>query len=210
MDKEIQALEATKTWVLTPLPPGKKPIGCKWVYRIKLHVDGSVDKCKARLVAKDNTQREGLDCLETFSPVAKTVSVRVLIALASAKGWPLHQLDINNAFLHRDLDEEVYMALPPGYHSKEESSFDYASVTTSPMVCKLVKSLYGLKQASKQWNAKLSTTILDLGFVQSKADHSLFVHSSGSQFTALLIYVDDMVITGNDSTCVDRLKKVLD
>ena len=210
MDKEIQALEATKTWVLTPLPLGKKPIGCKWVYRIKLCDDGSVDRYKARLVAKGYTQREGLDFLETFSPVAKTVSVRVLIALASAKGWPLHQLDINNAFLHGDLNEEVYMALPPSYHSKGVSSSNSVSVTTSPMVCKLVKSLYGLKQASRQWNAKLSATILALGFVQSQADHSLFVHSNGSQFTALLIYVDDMVITGNDSACVDRLKKLLD
>ena len=112
MDKEIQALEQTHTWVLTPLPPGKRPIGCKWVYRVKLNPDGTIERYKARLVAKGYTQRERLDFLETFSPVAKTVSVRVLIALASAKGWPLYQLDINNAFLHGDLDEEVYMDLP--------------------------------------------------------------------------------------------------
>ena len=161
MDKEIQALEATKTWVLTPLPPGKRPIGCKWVYRVKLNPDGNVERYKARLVAKGYTQREGLDFLETFSLVARTVLVRVLIALASAKGWPLHQLDINNVFLHGNLDEEVYMDLSPGYHSKGESN------SATPMVCKLVKSLYGLMQASRQWNAKLSATILDLGFIQS-------------------------------------------
>ena len=112
MDKEIQALEQTHTWVLTPLPPGKRPIGCKWVYRVKLNPDGTIERYKARLVAKGYTQRERLDFSETFSPVAKTVSVRVLIALASTKGWPLYQLDINNAFLHGDLDEEVYMDLP--------------------------------------------------------------------------------------------------
>ena len=112
MDKEIQALEQTHTWVLTPLPPGKRPIGCKWVYRVKLNPDGTIERYKARLVAKGYTQRERLDFSETFSPVAKTVSVRVLIALASTKGWPLYQLDINNAFLHGDLDEEVHMDLP--------------------------------------------------------------------------------------------------
>ena len=112
MDKEIQALEQTHTWVLTPLPPGKRPIGCKWVYRVKLNPDGTIERYKTRLVAKGYTQRERLDFSETFSPVAKTVSVRVLIALASTKGWPLYQLDINNAFLHGDLDEEVYMDLP--------------------------------------------------------------------------------------------------
>ena len=112
MDKEIQALEQTHTWVLTPLPPGKRPIGCKWVYRVKLNPDGTIERYKARLVAKGYTQRERLDFSENFSPVAKTVSVRVLIALASTKGWPLYQLDINNAFLHGDLDEEVYMDLP--------------------------------------------------------------------------------------------------
>ena len=207
MDKEIQSLEATKTWVLTPLPPRKRPIGCKWVYRVKLNPDGSVERYKARLVAKGYTQREGLDFLETFSPVAKTISVRVLIALASTKGWPLHQLDINTAFLHGDLDEEVYMALPPNYQSKGESN---STTTATLMVCKLVKSLYGLEQASRQWNAKLFATILGLGFIQSQADHSLFVHSSDSHFIALLIYVDDMIITGNDSACVARLKRILD
>ena len=126
MDKEIQALEKNHTWELTPLPPGKTPIWCKWVYNVKLNPDGTIERYKTRLVAKGYTQREGLDFLETFSPVAKTVSVRVLLALASAKGWPLHQLDINNVFLHGDLDEEVYMCLPLGFHNKREGGWGFS------------------------------------------------------------------------------------
>ena len=120
MDKEIQALEMNHTWDVTSLPPGKSPIGCKWVYKVKLNPDGSVERFKVRLVAKGYTQREGLDFLETFSPIAKTNLVRVLLALVAARQWPLHQLDINNAFLHGDLEEEVYMSLPPSFHSKGE------------------------------------------------------------------------------------------
>lgn len=208
MDKEIAALEATKTWVLTPLPPDKRPIRCKCVYsdRTKLNPDGSIDRYKARLVAKGYTQRESLDFLETFSLVANIVSVKLLIALAFGKGWPLHQVDINNAFLHGDLDKEVYMALPSGYHSKGEPT---SVSSTTPMVCKLIKSFYDLKQASRQWSAKLSTTILSLGFTQSQADHSFFVHSNGPHVTALLIYVDDMIIIGNDPTSITKLKGVL-
>ena len=97
MDKEIQALENNHTWDVTALPPSKSPIGCKWVYKVKFNPDGSVERYKARLVAKGYTQREGLGFLETFSPVAKTVSMRVLIALAAAKSWPLHQLEIGRA-----------------------------------------------------------------------------------------------------------------
>ena len=162
MDKEIQALEMNHTWDVTSLPLGKSPIGCKWVYKVKLNPGGSVERFKARLVAKGYTQRKGLDFLETFSPVAKTVSVRVLLALAAARQWSLHQLNINNAFLHGDLDEEVYMSLPPSFHSTGEC---VSASSTTPKVCKLVKSLYGLRQASRQWYTKLSATIKELGFV---------------------------------------------
>jgi hypothetical protein len=118
MTKELAAPEANHTWVLTSLPLGKHPIGCKWMYKIKFKSDGSIERYNARLVAKGYNQLEGIDYAETFSPVAKLVTVRCFIALAAAQGWSVTQLNVNNAFLHGDLDEEVYMALPLGFKSK--------------------------------------------------------------------------------------------
>ena len=152
MVAEISALEANNTWSLTPLPSHKRTIGCKWVYKVKYKSDGFVERYKAKLVAKGFIQKEGLDYFETFSPVAKLVSIKCLFVVAAVQGWYLCQLDVNNAFLRGDLKEEVYMDLPPGFHSK------------GGLVCKLTKSLYGLKQASRQWFAKFSNALLLLGF----------------------------------------------
>ena len=130
MASEISALEANHTWDLRPLPPGTKALGCKCVYKIKYHADGSVERFKARVVVLGNHQVEGEDFHETFAAVAKMVTVRTLLTLAVAKSWSLHQMDIHNAFLHGDLREDIYMKVPPGFQTPQPN-----------MVCKL-RSLY--------------------------------------------------------------------
>jgi len=191
MDTELAALEVNQTWQLTDLPPGKVPIDCKYVYKIKYHSDGSVERLKARLVARGFTQLEGLDYQETFSPVAKLVTVRCLLATASVKGWHLHQFDVNNAFLHGDLHEDIYMNKPPSYPKGSPTQ-----------VCKLLKSLYGLKQASRQWYSKFSNVLFVAGFSQSKADYSLFTRDINGTFVVILVYVDDILVASSDITVV--------
>ena len=201
MSKELNALEVNHTWVLTSLPPGKHPIGCKWVYKLKFKSDGSIERYKARLVAKGYNQQEGIDYFETFSHVAKLVTVRSFVAIVAAEGWSLTQLDVNNAFLHGDLHEEVFMSLPPGYKGNNQ---------IPQQVCRLTKSLYGSKQASRQWFSKFSSTLLHHSFIQSKCDYSLFTKTIGSTFIALLVYVDDILIASNDPVSVTKLTAFLD
>lgn len=185
MDKELSALEANDTWVLTSLPACHKAISSIWVYKIKHKPNGSIDRYKARLVIRGFSQQLGIDYKHTFSPVAKQATVRLVIALAASYKWHLKQLDVNNAFLHGFLDEEIYMLPPLGY-----------TKASLGQVCKLTKSLYGLKQASRQWNIELTKFLLSLGFLQSPNDHSLFIYKTDSVYTVAIIYVDDILLTG--------------
>ncbi|GJX44462.1 retrovirus-related pol polyprotein from transposon TNT 1-94 [Tanacetum coccineum] len=204
---ELKALEDNDTWEVTDLPPGKRAIGCHWLYKTKLKSDGSEERKKARLVIQGNRQRKGEDYEDTFAPVAKMVTVRSLLAVAAMQGWDIVQMDVSNAFLHGDLFEEVYMKMPLGYSGKGERVQNVKN--DSLQVCKLKKSLYGLKQAPRQWFSKLSSALVSFGFKQSKADYSLFTKKEGKSFIAVLVYVDDLMITGNDNSLIQKFKSQL-
>lgn len=177
MMKEIKALEQHGTWTLEELAAGKKAIDFKWVYKVKYKSNGEVERYKARLVAKGFTQLEGVDYHDTFAPVAKLAIMRTLLTLVVKRDWIMHQLDVNNTFLHGDLDEEVYMKLPQHFRDKAEHR-----------VCRLRKSIYGLKQASRNWYYKFTKVLLEMGYKQSVADPSLFICNRG-RFKWLLLYM---------------------
>ncbi|CAM8889721.1 unnamed protein product [Rhodiola kirilowii] len=201
MDAEISALQANNTWSITDLPQGKNAMGCKWVFKIKRKSDGTIERYKARLVAKGFTQLEGLDYHETFAPVVKMNTVRTLLAVATSRGWPLYQLDVNNAFLHGTLDEEVYMSLPTSFYKTDK---------VKGRVCRLHKSLYSLKQSSRQWFSKFSEALINYGFQSSLNDYSLFTMNKGHDYIALLVYVDDIIITCTSQKLIDNIKQFID
>ncbi|RVW56301.1 Retrovirus-related Pol polyprotein from transposon TNT 1-94 [Vitis vinifera] len=196
MLEEICALEDNHTWKLVDLPQGKKVVGCKWVFAVKVNPDGSVARLKARLVARGYAQTYGVDYSDTFSPVAKLNSVRLFISIAASQQWMIHQLDIKNAFLHGDLEEKVYLEQPPGFVAQGEYG----------KVCRLKKALYGLKQSPRAWFGKFSKEIQAFGMNKSEKDHSVFYKKSAAGIILLVVYVDDIVITGNDHAGISDLK----
>ncbi|WVZ64164.1 hypothetical protein U9M48_013727 [Paspalum notatum var. saurae] len=195
MEAEYDALMKNKTWHLK----GRNIIDCKWVYKIKRRADGSLDRYKARLVAKGFKQRYGVDYEDTFSPVIKMATIRTILSIAVSKGWSLRQLDVQNAFLHSFLEEEVYMRQPPGFEDK----------TLPNYVCKLDKALYGLKQAPRAWYARLSSKLIDIGFCPSKADTSLFYFNKNGITVFVLVYVDDIIVVSSIEQATSGLLKSL-
>lgn len=199
MDVEYNALMKNKTWHLVPKRKGINIVDCKWVYKTKRKADGSLDRYKARLVAKGFKQRYGVDYEDTFSPVIKPASIRIVLSVAISRGWSLRQLDVQNAFLHGILEEEVYMQQPPGYEDTKRPGY----------VCKLDKALYGLKQAPRAWYSRLSSKLQALGFKSSKADTSLFFYNSGGVTVFILVYVDDIIVASSHQEAVSALLKDL-
>ena len=172
-------------------------VGCKWIYKIKTFSNGSIERYKTRLVAKSFTQEYGIDYEETFAPVARISSVCSLLAVVVANKWNLFQMDVKNAFLNGDLSEEVYMQPPPGLSIE------------SNKVCHLRRALHGLKQAPRAWFAKFSSTISRLGYMTSHYDSVLFLRYTDKGIILLLLYVDDIIITGDDLSGIKELKDIL-
>lgn len=198
---------------MTELPPNRKTIGSIWIYKTKFKAGGSVDNYKARLVILGNKQKHRIDYVETFAPVAKMTIVRALLAVAAMKDWFVHQLDVSNAFLNGELEETVYMSLPQGYDGYGSRISDTGMMQKSEglnqLVWRLKKALYGLRQESRQWHHKLSITLVSIVFCHSKADYSLYSKVCNESITLVLIYVDDILISGNCIAAISDLKKIL-
>jgi histone deacetylase 1/2 len=200
MDAKFGALLINNTWHFVPPQQGKNIVDCKSVFKIKRKEDGTLDKYKARLVAKGYKQHYGIDYEDTFSSVVKAATIWLILSIAASRGWSLRQLDVQNAFLHGFLEEEVYMRQPPGFEHKNKPHY----------VCKLDKALYGLKQAPRAWYSRLSQRLLELGFVPSKGDTSLLYFHKGDCTIFLLVYVDDIIVASSSQTATNALLKNLE
>jgi hypothetical protein len=192
----LAALERTGTWDIVPLPSHIVPITFKWVFKVKTKSDGSIERYKAHLVARGFQQTQGLDYDETFAPVAHMTIVRTLIAVAASSSWTISQMDVKNSFLNGDL-QEVYMHPPLRVD------------TPSRHVCRLRRALYGLKQAPRAWFERFISVITAASFSSSEHNPALFVHVSPKCCTLLLLYVDDMLITGDNSEHISHVKQHL-
>jgi hypothetical protein len=193
LDSEFNSLMENNTWTLVERKPGMKVIPSKWVFKIKRDADGNISRYKCRLVAGGHRQKFGVDYDETFAPVSKATTLRVLLSVAAFRKWSVHQLDIKTAFLHGDVDVEVYMEQPEGYEEGVN------------LVCLLTKCLYGLKQAPRAWFAKLTEHLSSLGFESSVADPSLWVGRPYGKWIYISLVVDDTLITGEDESHIKQV-----
>eukprot|EP00253_Pinus_taeda_P009850 PITA_09850 len=194
MHEEYCSLLANDTWDLVPLPKRRKLVRCKWVYRTKFGPDGKFDKHKAHLVARGFSQVEGIDYTETFSPVAKMNSIGLVLSRVASFKWEVHQMDVKSAFLH----EEIYMEQPSVFIQID-----------SNLVCRLKKSLYGLKQDPWAWYAKMDSFLLDTSFSKCHSDNIVYTKKVGKSLIIIVLYVDDIIFTGNDPNLITHMKSSL-
>jgi hypothetical protein len=197
MMEEMDSIEENGTWGLTDLPPGRKPIGVKWVFKVKRDEHGAVSKHMARLMVKGYAQRHGIDYNKVFVPVARLDLVRLLIALTTHEGWEVHHMDVKSAFFNGDLQEEVYV----------EQTASFIVTGKEHKVLKLKKALYGLHQVPRAWNMKLDDTLLSLGFWRTPLKHTIYVRQNGNVQLVVGVYVNDLIITGSDRDNIRSFKE---
>lgn len=195
MDEEIRALEKNETWSLVTKPKGARLIKTKWVYKIKLNPNGTVERYKARLVAKGYSQIPDVDYKETYAPVAGMTTIRTFLAIANQNSMLITQFDIKTAFLHGDVEEDLYMTQPEGYEIDKSK------------VCKLTKSIYGLKQAPRMWNKKFDAFLKQFNLEQGHIDKCIYYNQSRTLL--LTIYVDDGLAAGTNKEELDSLLRHL-
>ncbi|KAK7276201.1 hypothetical protein RIF29_17337 [Crotalaria pallida] len=199
MNEEIKSMKDNDVWDLVPLPEGEKPIGNKWIYKTKRDSKGNVERFKAPLVGKGYTQKKGIDYKETFSPVSSKDSFRIIMALVAHFDLELHQMDVKTAFLNGDIDETIYMVQPENFVIGDAKK----------MVCKLKKSIYGLKQASRQWYHKFHDVVTSFGFEANLVDDCIYHKFSWSKHIFLVPYVDDILLASNDTGLLHETKRFL-
>jgi hypothetical protein len=193
MTEEYQSIMKNEVWEIVPKPKNKDVVSSKWLFKIKHDVDGSTKKYKARFVARGFSQKEGIDYEETFTPVARYTSIRTIITLAAKMKWKLHQMDVKTAFLNGFIKEEVYIEQPQGFEVEDKRSH----------VCRLKKSLYGLKQAPRAWYGYIDSFLTSLGFTKNKADSNLYFKIMNNEIIILLLYVDDLFLTGKKTSSMN-------
>ena len=199
MNQEMESMYSNSVWELVDPPEDVRPIGCKWIYKRKRGVDGKVETFKARLVAKGYTQKEGVDYEETFSPVAMLKSIRILLSIAACLDYEIWQMDVKTAFLNGYLEESIYMVQPEGFVDKGQEQ----------KVCKLLRSIYGLKQASRSWNLRFDETIKSYGFDQNVDEPCVYKYIKDKKVVFLVLYADDILLIGNDVEILSNIKKWL-
>ncbi|KAL0549588.1 hypothetical protein IC582_014074 [Cucumis melo] len=199
VNSEIESIMHNHTWELVDLPLESTPLGCKWIFKRKMKTDGSIDKYKARLVAKGYKQQERLDYFDTYSPVTRITSIRMLIAISALHGFEIHQMDVKTTFLNGELDEEIYMQQLEGFVSPSQEK----------KVCKLIRSLYGLKQAPKQWHEKFDSVMMANGFKINECDKCVYAKSNQNDHVIVCLYVDDMLIIGSNINIIKTTKQML-
>lgn len=201
MKSELEMIKKNNTWKLVDLPEGKNAIGVKWVYRTKFHPDGSIHKHKARLVVKGYSQVAGIDFGDTFAPVARHDTIKLLLSIAAQRNWKIHHLDVKSAFLNGELEEEIYVRQPQGFEVAGEEERVY----------RLYKALYGLKQAPRAWYAKIDAHLLNHNFRRSSSESTLYIKQFNSQEKLIIsLYVDDLLVIGSNDEIVKEFKKQME